>query len=608
MWVVSDSFAATTDAAFPIVGRVPRVLVLYPYDERIAATTAAGEALRNRLLEATDGKIDLFSEFLDLSRFPEADHVARMGRYLAEKYAVRRPDIVIALGKESASFISANRSAIAPAAKIVAAGFDNSTAEDMPDDVIGAFTTFDIRKTAEMARSLQPNARNLYIIGGSSEFDRGWLATARSALGEFSKSYETTYLEDLTIEELVDRAAHVPSDSIILALTVFKDKAGRNFIPREAIRQIAATASAPIYGPYQTYIDYGVVGGNTVTFDTLGRTVGNLVIDAIAAKPVPDIDAPQSYIVDARQLRRWGLAEQNLPPHTIQMYKEKSFWEEHWLASTVALGVVLVQAGVIAILLFERRRRRQAEGRSRLHLLEAVHLNQSATAGAMSASIAHELNQPLSAIRNNAEAASELLRAENPDLILVQQILHDIQEDDQRAGDIIGRIRGLLKKRSEIEWQEFDLNDVTSNAMRIIHGEAERRGVILKATEPTAELPVRADKVHVQQVVLNLATNAMDAMADAGSGRGTLTFETELANDNAALFVADTGNGIPIERLSRIFEPFYTTKKAGTGLGLAIARTIVETYGGTISAYNRPEGGAIFRVLLPLARRQERHL
>ena len=123
--------------------------------------------------------------------------------------------------------------------------------------------------------------------------------------------------------------------------------------------------------------------------------------------------------------------------------------------------------------------------------------------------------------------------------------------------------------------------------MRIIHGEAERRGVILKATEPTAELPVRADKVHVQQVVLNLATNAMDAMADAGSGRGTLTFETELANDNAALFVADTGNGIPIERLSRIFEPFYTTKKAGTGLGLAIARTIVETYGGTISAYNR---------------------
>ncbi len=135
-----------------------------------------------------------------------------MARYLAEKYANYRPDVVVALGKESASFISTNREAIAPDAKIVAAGFGNSTAEniDLPDDVIGAFTTFDILKTAEMARSLQPSARHLYIIGGSSEFDRGWLATARADLDEFSKSYETTYLEDLTIDEFIDRAAHVP--------------------------------------------------------------------------------------------------------------------------------------------------------------------------------------------------------------------------------------------------------------------------------------------------------------------------------------------------------------------------------------------------------------
>ncbi|MEK1897416.1 MAG: sensor histidine kinase [Rhizobium sp.] len=604
----SNCYAVASDTSHAIVDRVPRVLILYPYDERLAATTAAGEALRNRLLEAEDGKVDLFSEFLDLSRFPEAAHVARMGRYLAEKYAARRPDVVVALGKESASFISSNRASIAPGARIVAAGFGNSTAEniDLPDDVIAAFTTFDILKTAEMARKLQPNARHLYIIGGSSEFDRGWLATARADLDEFSRSYETTYLEDLTIEEFIERASDVPAESIILALTIFKDRAGRNFSPREAIRQIAATASAPVYGPYQTYIDYGVVGGNTVTFDTLGRTVGNLVADVIAGRPVSNIQAPQTNIVDARQLRRWGLAEGNLPPGTIQLHKEKSLWEEHWLASTGALGVVLLQAGVIAALLLERRRRQDAESRSRLHLLEAVHLNQSATAGALSSSIAHELNQPLSAIRNNAEAASQLLRSGNPDPELIQQILLDIQEDDQRAGDIIGRMRGLLKRRREIDWQEFDLNDVTSSAIHIIHSEAERRGITLNTNQPTTELPVRADKVHVQQVVLNLATNAMDAMMDAGSPRKVLTFATGLEKEKAELRVADTGDGIPEERLSSIFEPFYTTKQAGTGLGLSIARAIVETYGGTISADNRPEGGAIFRVALPLARREER--
>ncbi|WP_425327263.1 histidine kinase dimerization/phospho-acceptor domain-containing protein [Rhizobium grahamii] len=145
-----------------------------------------------------------------------------------------------------------------------------------------------------------------------------------------------------------------------------------------------------------------------------------------------------------------------------------------------ALGVVLLQAGIITVLLLERRRRQSAESRSRLHLMEAIHLNQPATAGAMSSSVAHELNQPLSAIRNNAEAALELLRREKPDLDQIRQILLYIQQDDQRAGDIISRMRGLLKKRSEIEWQEFDLNDATSNAIHIIHGEAERRGITLK--------------------------------------------------------------------------------------------------------------------------------
>ncbi|KRB56613.1 histidine kinase [Rhizobium sp. Root708] len=600
-------FAAASATSLPVRDRLPRVLVLYPYDERIAATTAAGEALRSRLLEATNGRIDLFSEFLDLSRFPEADHIARMARYLAEKYATRRPDVVVALGKESASFVTANRSMIAPGAKIVAAGFGTATAEkmDLPDDVVGAFATFDILKTAEMARSLQPDARHLYVVGGSSDFDRGWLTTTRAALREFSKSYETTYLEDLTIDDFVERASHVPSDSIILALTVFKDRAGRNFIPRDVISQIAATASAPVYGPYQTYIDHGVVGGNTVTFEALGRTVGDLVIDAIAGKSVSDLEAPQTYIADARQLQRWGLAEKDLPPGTIQMHKEGSLWQEHWLVLVAGAGLVLAQATIISVLLCERRRRRDAERSSRLHLLEAVHLNQSATAGALSSSIAHELNQPLSAIRNNAEAASVLLRSETLDRELIQQILLDIQEDDQRAGDIISRMRGLLKKRDEIDWQEFDLNDVTSRAIHIIHGEAERRGIKLTSNQLPGKLPVCADKVHVQQVILNLAINAMDSMLDAAPAGRTLTFATALASEKAELRVSDTGDGIPEERMSKIFDPFYTTKQAGTGLGLSIARAIIETYGGGISAHNRREGGAVFCVVLPLVRRKK---
>lgn len=603
--VILGTFAAAPVAAVKTVDHVPRVLILYPYDERLAATTAAGEAVRKRLLHATKARIDLFSEFLDLSRFPEAEHIGRMARYLSAKYADRRPDVVIALGEVSARFISANRRELAASAKIIVAGFSSSTAEemDLPNDVVGAFSEFDIVKTAEMARGLQPEARHLFIIGGSSEFDRSWLARARADLAAFSKDYETTYLEDLTIEEFTKVAAEVPRDSIILALTILKDRDGRNFMPREAVKQIAETAGAPIYGPYLTYIDYGVVGGSVVTFESLGKTVADLALEAVAGKPISNLESPQTYVADARQLERWGLSEKNLPAGAIQMFKEPTFWEQYWLAAVFALAVITFQGTVIAGLLIERRRRQAAETESRHRLLEVVHLNQSATAGALSASIAHELNQPLGAIRSNAEAAAVILRSERPDLELIGQILVDIQDDDQRAHDVISRIRGLLKKRSEIDWQEFDLNDVTTSAIRILRGEAERRSVVVSSSHTSRELPVRADRVHVQQVILNLATNAMDAMLEVITTEKRLLLETRLTTESKVeLSISDTGRGIPDERLASVFEPFYTTKPNGTGLGLSIARAIVETYGGKISAANRPGGGAVFRVVLPLAR------
>lgn len=603
---VTDVPAAAGEASTE--NRSPRVLVLYPYDERIAATTVAGEAIRARLLDATGGKIDLFSEFLDLARFPEGDYIERMAQFLATKYSGRSPDVVIALGEQSAKFVVTHRATLAGDAKIIVAGFNKSTALklNLPPDVIGAFTEFNIIKTAALARRLHPSARHLFVLGGSSEFDHWWLETAKADLAEFSKNYDTTYLEDLTIEEFVAKAAAFPPDSIALALTIFKDRSGRNFIPRDAIKQISATASAPIFGPYSTYIDYGSVGGNVVTFEALGETVADLTLDALDGKPITHVQAPHFDVVDARQLKRWGLSEQNLPSGTFQMYRQPTFLEQYWLTALVVSTVITLQSVFIIILLFERRRRRTAEVESRHRLLEVIHLNQSATAGALSASIAHELNQPLGAIRSNAEAASIVLRSACPDLKLIEQILTDIQDDDQRAHDIISRMRGLLKKRAEIEWQEFDLSELTATAIKILKGEAVRRGIEVSSTPAREPLLVRADKVHVQQVVLNIAINAMDAMTKAGKER-RLTLETRLTKDaKAELSISDSGEGIPDGKFAAIFEPFYTTKASGTGLGLSIARTIVETYGGRILASNRCDGGAVFRVILPLARAETR--
>jgi signal transduction histidine kinase len=283
------------------------------------------------------------------------------------------------------------------------------------------------------------------------------------------------------------------------------------------------------------------------------------------------------------------------------LFRQPDAWARYRWQIVGTLAALLVQGAVIAWLLFERYRRHRAELEARRRLLEAIHLNRSATAGALSASVAHELNQPLGAILSNAEAA-ELLLAENPpDLGQVKEILGDIRQADQRAGEIVQHMRELLKRRAKVDLQEFNLNDAIADAVHILSPEARKRGIALRVEGAGEPLPVRADRIHLQQVILNLAANGMDAMAEAGPDARGLTIETALnGKAQVEVSVADSGSGIPKDKLEAVFETFYTTKQQGTGLGLSIARTVVETYGGKIWAENKAGGGAVFRFTLPL--------
>jgi signal transduction histidine kinase len=232
---------------------------------------------------------------------------------------------------------------------------------------------------------------------------------------------------------------------------------------------------------------------------------------------------------------------------------------------------------------------------------ELTHVGRVSTIGELTTSLAHELNQPLTAILSNAQAGQRLLESNAVNLEEIREILADIVEDDKRAGAVIHRLRGLLKKGS-LAFTELDVSEMVGEVARLVSGDADLRNVSLRL-ELAPRLPrVRGDRVQLQQVVLNLVLNGLEAMQETATGNRTLVLLTA-KEGSAAVRVAvwDSGAGIDEADLDRIFQAFYTTKSTGLGMGLAIARSIVEAHGGRLGTQNNAEGGATFSFTLPVS-------
>ncbi len=231
---------------------------------------------------------------------------------------------------------------------------------------------------------------------------------------------------------------------------------------------------------------------------------------------------------------------------------------------------------------------------------DLVHASRVALLGELTASIAHEINQPLGAILSNADAAELLLESESPPLDEVRKILADIRNDDVRASEIIRHIRFLTRKRA-VQMESLDINEIAAEVVRLMEIEAHRRSVSLHTEFTAAPATIFGHRVRLQQALMNLILNGMEAMADAPEAKRRLFVRTVTnGKRRIEISVSDSGQGIPPEKLPRLFDSFFTTKEDGMGLGLAIARSIVDAHHGRISAENNSDGGATFRFDLPV--------
>jgi two-component system sensor kinase FixL len=230
---------------------------------------------------------------------------------------------------------------------------------------------------------------------------------------------------------------------------------------------------------------------------------------------------------------------------------------------------------------------------------ELAHIARVTTMGELAASLAHELNQPLTAILSNAQAAQRFLAANPVELGEVHEILKDIVQDNSRAGEVIRRLRELVKK-GNLEVASLDLAALVRDVVLLIHSDAILHNVnIVLEMDPDAP-KIQGDKIQLQQVILNLLLNAFQAMKDCPANERQVTVRTELDGGHMAIIaVRDRGVGLRDDQLDKLFQPFYTTKSDGLGMGLAISRSIVEAHGGRLWAQNNPDQGATFRFTMP---------
>jgi signal transduction histidine kinase len=581
-----------------------QLLVLYSNNRLLPANIAVDAGLRESIPSGREQSIQIFSEFLDEPQFGGDRYELAVSTYLREKYSARPPDAVLVVGDTTLAFMLRFRDRLFPSVPMVYAAVTQSMIQSIPNlppDVVGVPITYDITGTARLALQLHPHATHLVIVAGVSNTDAFSTLLLRPEVTSGLGNVKAEYLVGLALPALQQRLRELTNDSVVLTFGFFRDGDGRSYFPHDAAVLIAAASAAPVYTPFETFMGTGVVGGRMLSFEQMGRQGGQIVARLFDGDPdwrrMPPA-LPSVTQVDWRQIQRWRIDPKLLPQDTIFAFRTPTFWQAYRNVAIIVGVIIVLQSALVATLLLERRRRRTAEIAVQQQHVALAHASRLAVAGELTAAIAHEINQPLGAVQTNADTAEVILQGGGDRREDLLRLVGRIRNDNLRASEVIRRLRTLLAKH-EPRRQSLDLNVILSDVEALLRPELQRRQLSLVLRLAANPARILGDDTQIQQVLINLLLNAMEALADAEPGRRSILVQVECGTENHSVFVKDQGPGFAHSDLSKLFDSFFSTKQTGMGLGLSIARTIVEAHAGSIWAEHNPVGGAIFHVRLP---------
>jgi signal transduction histidine kinase len=547
----------------------------------------------------------LNTSFLDLRRAGEDPERTKMLlERLARQYAGRHHDVLVVNGAPALKLALQNRQ-LWPGVPIVHASLQHSDLgpQPLPPDVIGAAVVWDVAGTLALGLQLLPATRHVAVVAGPNPLEQ---QLGRTAIAEVARQAPRAAVIDFTgpVEwsALLSRLAMLPEHTLVLPVGLSADASGRAIDQVHALQIGARVANAPVFTLNRSTFGAGTVGGSRIDFERTGEIAGEQAARLLAGQSVREVGQmrlhPTSKVLDERALLRWQISQARVPEGVEILNRSPSLWRDfrgQFLATAAAFATLLA---VLALMVVERRRRRRAERLAQHQLAALARMERAATIGQLSASLAHEVNQPLGAVINYARGAERLLNQQPPPLERVAQALREIGDNGQRAVQVMERVRRLFNGDGRAS-TTIDMTQLVDETVALVKPEALRRGVELLVELQSPPPALTGDAVQLQQMLLNLLLNALDA--SEGQPHGQVLVQLGAQDGGLALSVCDNGPGIPASLLPRIFDPFFTTKATGMGMGLVLVRRILESHGGRTRATDRPAGGTAMQVWLPAA-------
>lgn len=606
---------ATAGARGAEVQRPWRVLMVHSFGSSAPPFTTHSTAFESAIAKELGTAVDLDHVSLEMARYAQPDMEEAFVEFLTKRFTKWQPDLVVPIGSPAGRFVAKFRDRLFPQMPVVYTGMDKRT---LPADAFARNATFvgedfDLKGLVEDMLQLVPETNHIVVILGATPLERYWTAQFQEAFKPFEGRVKFTWVNDLSFDQMLDLVSKLPPRSFVLLGLLLRDASGVTYNEDFALARLHAVSRAPINGLFQHEVGLGIVGGRLYQGELEGVEGARVAARILRGEPAssfpPLVIGTSKPTYDWRELRRWGISESRLPPGSVVLFRQPTVWQRYRWHVVGGLGVIVAQGLLILALLFQRRRRNRAElaykaaqAEIEQKRAELAHVSRVAVFGELTASLAHELNQPLAAVVCNSGAARKFLEAPQPDLRELGNALADIEDDATRAGEVVRRLRDMLKRdTAPRDFADVDLNQVIRSVDRIVHSDAMLHGVTVHLELSGGVLPrIKGDVVELQQVLLNLMINAFGAMNSPGrNGPRRLILRTRLADGPKVLVeVQDSGTGIPPEKLESIFEPFVTSKRDGLGMGLSICRSIIERHGGRIWAANNPDRGATFSITL----------